>query len=43
MVGPSGSECNPDLAIDFLDIGATVEAFKGYDYWETTSCPHPCE
>lgn len=43
LVGASGSECNPDLAIDFLDIGAVVEAFKGYDFWETTSCPVPCD
>jgi hypothetical protein len=42
MVGPSGSECHPDLAIDFLDIGATVDAFKGLDFFETTSCPLPC-
>jgi hypothetical protein len=43
LVGPSGAECDPDLAIDFLDIGAGVEAFKGYSYWESTSCPAPCD
>jgi hypothetical protein len=43
LVGPSGSECHPNLDIDFLDISAGVEAFKGYDYWETTSCPSPCD
>ena len=42
LVGKSGSECTPDGAIDFLDISAAVEAFKGYSYWETTGCPSPC-
>lgn len=42
LVGPSGSECVPDLAIDFLDISAAVEAFKGDSYWESTSCVAPC-
>jgi hypothetical protein len=43
LVGQSGSPCIPDLAIDFLDISAAVEAFKGYSYWKTTGCTPPCE
>jgi len=43
LVGPSGSECHPDLAIDFLDIGAAVDAFRGYSYWDSTSCVAPCD
>jgi len=43
LVGQSSSECVPDLAIDFLDIGAGVDAFKGYTYWDSMPCPVPCE
>ncbi len=43
LVGSSGSACAPDEVVDFLDIAADVEAFKGFSYWETTSCLAPCE
>jgi hypothetical protein len=43
LVGASGSECTPDLNIDFLDIGAAVEAFKGHSYWDSTPCVAPCQ
>lgn len=43
LVGASGTECIPDMNIDFLDISAAVEAFRGHDYWETASCPPPCD
>jgi hypothetical protein len=42
LVGASGSECVPDQSIDFLDIGAAVDAFKGHTYSASTSCPVPC-
>jgi hypothetical protein len=42
LVGASGSECVPDWNIDFLDIGAAVDAFKGTSYWESTPCTAPC-
>ena len=43
LVGYSGNECVPDLNIDFLEIGADVDASKGLSYYETTSCPAPCD
>jgi len=42
LVGASGSECVPNLNIDFLDIGAAVDAFKGNTYWASTPCTAPC-
>ena len=43
LVGAIGRECIPDATIDFLDIGAAVDAFRGLSYSTTTGCPAPCE
>jgi hypothetical protein len=43
LLGPNGAECSPDMTIDFLDIGAAVDAFVGRSYLESSLCPNVCD